>query len=122
MGAVAEMAMPRWFGEDFRQSNTATVDRWRRRVASCHPGGYIGTCQALEQLDTLERLPQIQVPTLVIAGEIDPGTPVAMSETLVRGIPGAELAVLAGASHLSVLERPAAFATRVLDFLKKVPT
>lgn len=122
MGAVAEMAMPRWFGEDFRLSNTATVDRWRRRVASCHPGGYIGTCQALEQLDTLARLPNIAVPTLVIAGEIDPGTPVAMSETLVRGIPGAGLAVLAGASHLSVLERPAAFAARVLDFLEKVPT
>ncbi len=122
MEAVAEMAMLRWFGEAFRQSHAATVDRWRRRVAGCHPGGYIGTCQALERMDTLDRLPQITVPTLIIAGEIDPGTPVAMSETLAQGIPGAELAVLAGASHLSVLERPAAFAAQVLDFLKKVPT
>jgi 3-oxoadipate enol-lactonase len=122
MAAVAEMAMPRWFGDDFRESNASTVDRWRRRVASCHPGGYIGTCEALQGMDTLDRLPGIQAPTLVIAGEIDPGTPVAMNEAIARGIPGAEFTVLPGASHLSVLERPAAFAGRVLDFLKKVPT
>ena len=122
LGAVAEMAMARWFGEDFRASNAATVDRWRRRVASCHPEGYVGTCQALQGMDTVARLGRIAVPVLVIAGEIDPGTPVAMSEALARGIPGAELTVLTGASHLSVLERPAAFAHRVRDFLDKVPT
>jgi 3-oxoadipate enol-lactonase len=91
-------------------------------VASCHPGGYVATCQALQALDTLDRLPGIQVPVLVIAGEIDPGTPVPMSEAIAARIPGAELTVLPGASHLSVLERPAAFAGRVIDFLKKVPT
>jgi 3-oxoadipate enol-lactonase len=122
MGAVAEMAMPRWFGDGFRAAQPATVDRWRRRVAGTHPGGYVGTCEALRGMDTVARLPQIAVPTLVIAGELDPGTPVAMSDTLARGIPGAELAVLDGASHLSVLERPDAFAARVLDFLQKVPT
>lgn len=122
MGAVAEMAMPRWFGEAFRAAQPATVDRWRRRVASTHPGGYIGTCEALRGMDTFARLPDIKAPTLVLAGELDPGTPVAMSEALVRGIAGAELAVLDGASHLSVLERPDAFAARVQDFLRKVPT
>ncbi len=73
-------------------------------------------------MDTLDRLPGIQAPTLVIAGESTPAPPVAMNEAIARGIPGAEFTVLPGASHLSVLERPAAFAGRVLDFLKKVPT
>ena len=122
MAAVAEMAMPRWFGETFRAAHPATVDRWRRRVASTHPGGYVATCEALRGMDTTARLGTLRLPVLVIAGELDPGTPVAMSEALVRGIPDARLAVLDGASHLSVLERPEAFAACVTDFLQKVPT
>jgi 3-oxoadipate enol-lactonase len=115
--AVVDGAMQRWFGEDFRAANPATVARWRRRVVTSPPAGYIATCQALMGLDTSARLPQIDKPTLVIAGEIDPGTPVAMSETIARAIPGAKLVVLPQASHLSVLEQPGAFRDAVQRFL-----
>ena len=64
----------------------------------------------------------IEAPTLVIAGSEDMGTPVAMSEAIAKGIPGAKLEVIEGASHLSAVEKPAAFATLVARFQREAKT
>ena len=52
------------------------------------------------ELDVSALLPAIRVPTLVIHREGDRAAPVAQAEALARGIPGAELVVLPGRSHL----------------------
>ena len=57
------------------------------------------------------------MPALVIAGDLDRGTPVAMAETLAAALPRERLTVLRDASHLSVIEQPAAFAAAVEAFL-----
>jgi len=41
---------------------------------------------------------------------------------MVERIPGAELAVVAEAAHLSVVEQPAVFATLVQRFLERLET
>ena len=73
--------------------------------------------QAIAALDFSKDLARIAAPTLVIAGGADVGTPVAMSEALAAGIPGARLAVIGGAAHLSSAERPGEFAALVAGFL-----
>lgn len=115
--AVADAAMQRWFTAAFRSAQPATVARWRRRVASTPAQGYVAASQAVMHHDTITRLPQITAPTLVIAGALDPGTPVAMSRAIADAVPGARLVVLDDAAHLSVLEQPAAFTAVVHDFL-----
>ena len=55
-----------------------------------------------------------------IAGELDQGTPLAMSETLVKGIAGAKLAVIKDASHVSAIEQPRAFAELVTGFIQEL--
>jgi 3-oxoadipate enol-lactonase len=69
------------------------------------------------KVDTTARLGQIGVPTLVIAGELDQGTPVAMAQALADGIPGASLTVLKEASHLSAVEQPEGFNQAVAGFI-----
>lgn len=54
-------------------------------------------------------LRDIRIPTLVVVGSEDVYTPVAMTEQLRDGIPGAELAVIQGAGHMPNVERPDAF-------------
>lgn len=115
--AVADGAMQRWFSESFRQTQAATVARWRRRLVSTPVAGYLGASHALMHLDTTSRLPGITVPTLVIAGSLDQGTPPEMSQTIVQAVPSARLVVLDGAAHLSVLEQPAAFEAAVCEFI-----
>lgn len=115
--AIADAVMGRYFHDEFRASHAATVARFRRRVVSTDAVGYAGCCNAVGTVDTTARLGAIAVPTLVIAGELDQGTPVAMARTLAEGIPGARLEVLGQASHLSYAEQPAAFSKAVTAFV-----
>jgi 3-oxoadipate enol-lactonase len=119
LAAVVDGAMQRWFHPGFHAEQPATVQRWRRRVLATDAQGYSATCYALMNLDTTARLPQLRVPTLVISGELDQATPVAMSQTIAQNIPGAELVVLKETSHLSVLEQPAAFSAAVGTLLAR---
>jgi 2-succinyl-6-hydroxy-2,4-cyclohexadiene-1-carboxylate synthase len=61
------------------------------------------------------RLGEVRAPTLVVAGSEDPAR--ARAEEVAAGIPGARLAVVAGAGHAPHLERPERFHALVLDFL-----
>ena len=115
--AIADAVMGRYFHDAFRARKAATVAHFRRRLVTTDAVGYVGCCEAVGRIDTTARLGQIGVPTLVIAGELDQGTPVAMAQTLVEAIPGARLEVLADASHLSAAEQPEAFAALVTGFV-----
>ena len=114
---IADAVMERYFHAGFRAERPATVASFRRRLVTTDPEGYVGCCNAVGTVDTTARLPQVKVPTLVIAGELDQGAPVSMSETMVAQIPDAKLAVLADASHLAVAEQPQAFIETVQQFL-----
>ncbi len=64
-----------------------------------------------------DRLAEIHVPTLVVAGALDPAR--ARAEEVAAGIPGARLAIVARAGHTPHLERAAAFRRLVIDFLQE---
>ena len=117
MAAIKELAMQRYFTEDFREANLDTVNRIGDGFVATDPQGYIACCQAIAKLDFTGDLHRIAAPTLVIAGEKDVGTPVAMSESIAREIPGAKLVVIRGAAHLSAIENPEEFNRAVEDFL-----
>jgi len=115
--AIADAVMGRYFHDGFRAQRPGTVARFRRRVVSTDAVGYVGCCNAVGKVDTAARLGSIAVPTLVIAGELDQGTPVAMAQALADGIPEARLVVLQEASHLSAVEQPQAFEEAVVGFV-----
>jgi 3-oxoadipate enol-lactonase len=120
LDAIADGAMQRWFSESFRQADPASVVRWRRRVVTTSQAGYVGAMHAVMNVDTASRLPQLRLPTLVIAGSEDQGTPPAMSRAIAQAIPGARLALLDGVAHLSVLEQPATFEAVLREFLASI--
>ena len=115
--AIADAVMARYFHDGFRAAHPATVARFRQRLVSTDPAGYVGCCAAVGAVDTGARLGQIAVPALVLAGELDQGTPVEMAQRLVDGLPEARLEVLGEASHLSALEQPRAFEAAVMRFV-----
>jgi 3-oxoadipate enol-lactonase len=114
---IADAVMGRYFHDGFRAAHAATVARFRRRVVGTDVVGYAGCCNAVGNVDTTARLGDIKAPTLVIAGELDQGTPVEMSRTLADGIAGARLEILKDASHLSYVEQPQTFTEAVRAFI-----
>lgn len=61
----------------------------------------------------------LDVPTRVLVGEHDAATPPRLSRELVGRLPDAGLATIAGAGHLSAMERPDDVATQIVRFLEK---
>jgi pimeloyl-ACP methyl ester carboxylesterase len=66
--------------------------------------------------DTRDLLPEIGVPTLLVWGEEDVRSPIAVAEQFRIAIPGSRLAVLAGAGHVSNFEAPVVFNEEVRTF------
>ncbi len=59
-----------------------------------------------DRQDRTSLLPMIEVPTLVVGGEEDTLIPEADVRALAGAIPGARLAIVAGAGHLPPIEQP----------------
>jgi 3-oxoadipate enol-lactonase len=81
--------------------------------------GYIGCCEAIRRLKYLDRLSKINLPTLIVVGEEDPGTPVAASEAMHERISDSRLVVLPSARHLSNIEQSEAFNAALMEFLNQ---
>jgi 3-oxoadipate enol-lactonase len=73
--------------------------------------------QCAGQHDARGFLPDVGVPTLVVAAEHDTFTPMALAEEMAAAIPNAELEVVEEASHAAPVEQPDRIAERVEDFL-----
>jgi len=117
MEALAQGTLERWFTEPFRKSQPAVVDAIRKLIVSTPVAGYAGCCHALPKINVTARLKEIQCPILVIVGEQDPGTPLAMAQEIHANAPGSKLVVLPSAAHLANLEQPEGFSRALREFL-----
>ena len=120
MEALVAPMLERWFTAPFRARRKDLMERVGEMIRRTPPPGYIGCCHALPKINVTDRLKELHCPALVIVGEEDPGTPVEMAREIHAALPGAELAILRSASHLSNLEQPDEFNRVVLGFLDKV--
>ncbi|KUO04940.1 3-oxoadipate enol-lactonase [Streptomyces sp. DSM 15324] len=102
---LAAGADARWFTPGF------TVPELVADHRAADPGGYAACCDALAAFDLRERLAEIDVPTLAIAGRQDPATPPAHLREIADAVPDAALVEIPGASHLAPAERPEAVLT-----------
>jgi pimeloyl-ACP methyl ester carboxylesterase len=80
---------------------------------------FLSMLAAAGEHSALDLLPDVAVPTLVVAGERDGFTPASLSRAMAEAIPGAELCEIAGGSHTAPLERPDLVGRAVQDFLAR---
>ena len=80
------------------------------------PAAYAATCRALAAAPAIRR-EDIGQPTLLLVGDHDRSTPIAMTEELHRDIPVSLVRVIPAASHWVALEQPDALAAAILEFL-----
>ena len=119
MDALVESTMERWFTAPFRGKPVPMLETVRAMIRSTPLKGYVGCSRAIMKLNLTERLGEMALPTLIIVGEEDPGTPVAASQAIHRHIKGSELVILKSAAHLSNIEQQDAFNSAVLEFLRR---
>ncbi len=100
-------------GEHARRHRPDVVDTARRLMDSS-PAGFIGALEAMiRRPDATPDLATVEVPTLVVVGDLDTLSPPDVARTMHAAIPGSILATLSDAGHLSNLEAPDAFSAVV---------
>jgi pimeloyl-ACP methyl ester carboxylesterase len=113
--------IPFLVSQKFIDKNPALIQevmaKMMEHLAPIH--GAMRQAQAITGHDTYERLPEIRVPTLVIAGDADRLIPVENSRILASRIPRSQLVILKNMGHGFFIE-PADEANRaVLDFVRQ---
>ena len=81
---------------------------------------FMGLLGDAAQRTSLPFLPRVAQPTLVIAGQDDGFTPLAVNKVLASTLPNATLVVVPGTSHTAPLEAPAEFEAAVLGFIDRI--
>ena len=117
MGPLAQPTLERWFTESFRTSHAAAVERIRELILATPVAGYVGCSRAIPKINFPARLAEIRCPILVLVGEDDPGTPVAMAREIHASAPGSRLLLLPQAAPLADLEAAEAFNRALGEFL-----
>ena len=110
------------FASQAALSPSARANLRRRRLAN-RPAGLAASLRWAGQgtmVPLHDRLGEIRVPTLIIAGGLDP-TGLARARAIAAAIPDARLAIVDEAGHAPHLERPAVFRRLIVDFLDRPP-
>lgn len=119
MQAIAGATLARWFTEPYRKSHPQVMERIGANIRATPVAGFVGCCHAIPKINVTHRLQEIDCPTLIIVGEQDPGTPVAMAREIHEAKPGSELVIIPSAAHLSNIEQSQAFNAALLGFLER---
>jgi pimeloyl-ACP methyl ester carboxylesterase len=114
MAQLAEVLVPQMIGPG---SLPEGVRLAQHCMAQVNPSTYRRALEALTTFDRRAHLPQIHVPTLLVAGEHDRNAPPAMMKKMAGAIAGSTYFEMAGIGHLQNLEAPDEFDAAVLNFL-----
>jgi 3-oxoadipate enol-lactonase len=95
-----------WYTQAFALAYPREEARLLDMLRTTTREGYAGCCEAIGTYDVRDRLGEITVPTLAVAGEADPATTPEMMREITDAVGEARLVVVPEAAHLLNAERP----------------
>jgi 3-oxoadipate enol-lactonase len=118
LAPLADATVKRWLTAEYKTRHPGRWNQIRDTVTGTSPAGYLGCCAAILDFDFAPRLPGVRVPTLVVCGADDAGTPASENRRLAGLVPGARYEEIAGALHFPNVERPDEFNRIMLGWLE----
>jgi len=114
---LADATMERWFTDAYKPRNTGRWKQIHATIAATTPAGYLGCAAAILNFDFVPKLPSVRIPTLVVCGADDQGTPPAGNKRIAELIPGGLYEEIAAARHFPNVEHPDTFNRILLGWL-----
>ncbi len=106
------------YGGELREKPELLRERgYYRLVRPSSFAGYLGQAAALIGWSSLPWLWRLTQPTLIVAGDDDPITPLFNARVMARLIPNSRLHVIEGGGHLTLLTRTREIVPAIVDFL-----
>jgi pimeloyl-ACP methyl ester carboxylesterase len=101
-------------------ANESLLKSVQEKMLKTTPGLMHGDLRACNEFDVMNRISEISLPTWILVGQDDRMTPMKYSQFLRERIAGSTLAVLEGAGHLAMVEKPGEFNVLLRDFLSRL--
>jgi 3-oxoadipate enol-lactonase len=114
---LADGTMERWFTDAFKSCNPCRWRQIRDTILGTTARGFLGCGAAIQNFDFVPRLPTLKIPTLVVCGADDQGTPPSANKRIAALVPGARYEEIEKARHLPNVEQPAAFNRIMMGWL-----
>jgi len=118
LAPLAEATMERWFTDAYRPRNPGRWKQIHATIIGTTPRGYLGCAAAILNFDFVPMLASLRVPTLVVCGADDQGTPPAGNKRIAELIPGGRYEEIASARHFPNVERADVFNRILLGWLE----
>jgi 3-oxoadipate enol-lactonase len=115
---LADATVERWFTDAFKPRKPGRWKQIRDTVAATTPAGYLGCSAAIMNFDFTAQLPGLRVPTLVVCGADDPGTPASENRRIAGLVPGARYEEIPNARHFPNVEHPNTFNRVMMGWLE----
>lgn len=122
---ISKKVMPIMFGETFLndKSRKQEYKTWLEHLRKNNKKGAMrATAGVIERDGVLSRLPDINLPTLIVVGDEDKPTPYEEAQKMHFAIKGSKLAVIKQAGHSTPVEQPQRLNQVMSTFLKLVNT
>ncbi|HEX4042794.1 MAG TPA: alpha/beta fold hydrolase [Xanthobacteraceae bacterium] len=113
--ALVEPTVSRWVPPDILATNPPHVDKIRAMIRGTPVNGFIGCAAALADHDYASAVAGVKRPVLFLVGEKD--APAPAMRKLNEKLPGSRYVEIAGAGHISNMDRPGEFTKAIRDFL-----
>jgi len=117
---IAEGSLKRWFTPGFLAARPDLAEAEREIVAANVPAPYAASYAVLATTDELAEAHHIDLPTLIVTGELDEGSTPEMSRKLHTAITGSRLHILPGLKHYLHIEDAEALGALITGFLREV--
>jgi 3-oxoadipate enol-lactonase len=101
-------------------ANAALVGLYREVLLANDPACYAAHCRALIAGSAKSDQPKIQCPTLILVGDQDGVTPLALCRQVAAAVKGSRIRIIPGTAHMTMLERPEAFNAALVEFLAEI--
>jgi len=103
-----------------KKSNKLAYDQLVESMVKLRKETYLRAIDTFVKSDHYNIFPKLDIPVLVLVGELDNLTPVSMAKEISRKIGGSILKIISNAGHLSNIENPGEFNKVVLGFLSNL--
>ncbi len=117
LGAIAEIAAKRVFSPAYLAAHPEKIEERKQVLLGIDPKAFHAACTILQKADLTPLLHKLDVPTLVVCGELVQATPPALNKQIADKVPGAKYIELPGCGHCPPLEQPEAFVKAIKDFV-----
>jgi 3-oxoadipate enol-lactonase len=117
MELAANQLLERYLTKSLKESDLSGYALLRESIITMTVDSYAFSSEAINAMDYDDYLNDINLPTLVIAGELDVPTPPSRMQMYRKEIRDAQWAVIEGAAHLPNFEKPKQFNLVLTKFL-----